>query len=44
MHIKKKKHFDIKNGMQNLTKQPNFITNVWNHLTKIPNLSNFGNE
>ena len=28
MHIKKKKHFDIKNGMQNLTKQPNFITNV----------------
>ena len=29
MHIKKKKkHFYIKNGMQNLTKQSNYITNV----------------
>jgi len=30
MHIKKKQKqlFDIKNGMQNLTKQSNYITNI----------------
>ena len=30
MHIKKKEnqHLDIKNGMQNLTKQSNYITSV----------------
>ena len=37
-------HFDFKNRMQNLTKQYNYITNVWNHLTKIPCFMSYGNE